>query len=55
MNYKEIYDEEYIKDLLIKLCELGPKKAVLTGVSFTEKEQRCNRKCCDTRVCRLDK
>jgi len=28
------YDEEYIKDMLKKLCALGCKKAVITGVSF---------------------
>lgn len=28
------YDEEYIKDMLKKLCGLGCKKAVITGVSF---------------------
>lgn len=32
------YDEEYIKDLLKKLCELGVKTAVLTGVSPKGKE-----------------
>lgn len=30
----EGYDEEYIKDKLKKLCALGAKVAVLTGVSF---------------------
>ncbi len=28
------YSEDYIKNTLIKLCDLGCKKAVLTGVSF---------------------
>lgn len=28
------YDEEYVKDLLIKLTDLGCKTAVLTGISF---------------------
>lgn len=28
------YDEAYIKDMLKKLCGLGCKKAVITGVSF---------------------
>ena len=28
------YNEEYIKNMLIKLTDLGAKKAVLTGVSF---------------------
>ncbi|MDY3929216.1 MAG: pyridoxamine kinase [Clostridia bacterium] len=32
--YREEYDEEYIKDVLIKLTDLGIKKAALTGVSF---------------------
>ncbi len=32
------YSEEYIKDVLRRLCDLGAKKAVLTGVSFHEKE-----------------
>ncbi len=30
----EGYSEDYIKNLLVKLCALGCKKAVLTGVSF---------------------
>ena len=30
----EGYSEEYIKDMLLKLTELGCKTAVLTGVSF---------------------
>lgn len=30
------YDEAYIKDMLVKLTELGCKTAVLTGVSFEE-------------------
>lgn len=32
--YNEDYDEEYIMLLLKKLCDLGAKKAVLTGVSL---------------------
>ncbi len=28
------YDEDYIKELLVKLCSLGCKCAVITGVSF---------------------
>lgn len=33
--YKEgPYSHEYIEDILRKLCNLGPKKAVLTGVYF---------------------
>ena len=32
------YDEEYIKDILKRLCGLGAKRAALTGISFeTEK------------------
>lgn len=35
MEYKEDgYDEQYIKDILAKLCDLGCKSAVITGVSF---------------------
>lgn len=30
------YDEDYIKDVLVKLTDLGAKSAVLTGVSFEE-------------------
>lgn len=36
IEYKEKYDEEYIKLLLEKLSELGAKTTVLTGVSYTE-------------------
>lgn len=32
------YDKAYIEDVLKKLTELGAKKAVLTGVSFNDKE-----------------
>ena len=32
--YTEEYNEEYIKNMLKKLCGLGCKKAVLTGISF---------------------
>lgn len=32
--YRETYDEAYAKDVLQKLCALGAKKAVLTGVSY---------------------
>lgn len=38
IEYKEKYKEEYIKDILIKLSNLGPKKVILTGVSFKENE-----------------
>jgi pyridoxine kinase len=32
------YDEKYISELLKKLSGLGPKRVVLTGVFFNEKE-----------------
>lgn len=32
--YREEYDEEYIRDILKKLTELGAKCAALTGISF---------------------
>lgn len=35
-EYREKYDEAYIKELLEKLVALGAKKAILTGVSFDE-------------------
>ncbi len=35
-EYKEEYDEAYIKDLLQKLAALGPKVVVLTGVSLSQ-------------------
>ncbi len=35
-EYKETYDEAYIKDLLKKLSGLGAKLSILTGVSFEE-------------------
>ena len=35
-EYKETYDEAYIKELLKKLAALGAKKTVLTGVSLSE-------------------
>ena len=28
------YDEKYVKDILVRLCGLGPGVSVLTGVSF---------------------
>ena len=34
MEYREAYDESYIKELLSKLCALGAKTIVLTGVSY---------------------
>lgn len=39
IEYKESYDEEYVKSLLKALCDLGAKKAVLTGIKFNAKEQ----------------
>ena len=35
-EYKEVYDEAYILDLLNKLAKLGSKTVVLTGVSLSE-------------------
>ena len=35
-EYKEHYDEQYVKDLLQKLIALGTKTAILTGVSLSE-------------------
>lgn len=37
-EYKEEYSEQEIKNLLIELTNLGPKQAVLTGVSFKDNE-----------------
>ena len=36
--YTEDYDEDYIKDILVKLCALGAKRAALTGISL-DKDQ----------------
>ena len=36
MEYKTEYDESYVKDLLVKLSDLGAKISILTGVSFAE-------------------
>ncbi len=33
-EYRETYDEAYVKDLLLKLSKLGAKVSILTGVSF---------------------
>lgn len=30
----EGYSEDYIKEMLVKLCDMGPKLAILSGVSF---------------------
>jgi pyridoxine kinase len=35
VEYRETYDEEYIKELLDKLSKLGAKSIVLTGVSYS--------------------
>ena len=35
-EYRTEYDEAYAKDLLQKLCNLGAKISILTGVSFAE-------------------
>ena len=37
-EYKESYEEAYIKHLLARLSELGVKKSVLTGVGFAKDE-----------------
>ncbi len=37
--YTESYDEDYIKNVLKKLCGLGCKKAVLTGISYKNDTQ----------------
>ena len=36
IDYKEEYDEDYIKSLVKGLLELGAKEVVLTGVSYDE-------------------
>ena len=35
MEYKEVYDEDYVKKLLDKLSKLGCSTIVLTGASYT--------------------
>ena len=37
-EYKENYTENEIKEILIELTNLGPKQAILTGVSFKSNE-----------------
>ena len=37
-EYRESYDEQYIKDMLRALAELCPGVSVLTGIGFTENE-----------------
>lgn len=39
IEYKESYDEEYIRDVLKMLCVLGARKAVLTGISYESSTQ----------------
>lgn len=39
IEYKEQYDEEHIKCVLKKLCALGAKMALLTGVSYESSTQ----------------
>ena len=34
IEYKENYDETYIKEMLQKLADLGAKTTILTGVSY---------------------
>ena len=36
IEYKEVYDREYINSLIMALVELGAKNVVLTGVSFAQ-------------------
>ena len=36
MEYRTEYDEDYIKEMLNNLCQLGAKISLLTGVSFEE-------------------
>ncbi len=36
IEYKEVYDREYIDNLILALLKLGAKNVVLTGVSFKE-------------------
>ncbi len=36
MPYREKYDEDYVKELLKKLADLGCRVAILTGVGFEE-------------------
>ena len=37
--YTESYDEKHVRDLLVKLCNLGAKKAIITGVAFEKSTQ----------------
>lgn len=35
-EYREYYTEDEVKEMLKKLCQMGPKISILTGVSFEE-------------------
>ncbi len=37
-EYKTEYDKAYVEELLRKLCDLGAKVSILTGVSFSERK-----------------
>ena len=39
IEYKSEYDEDYIRDILKRLCKMGPKRAILTGVSYEKNTQ----------------
>jgi len=36
MEYRNVYDEDYVKEMLKRLCDLGAKISILTGVGFEE-------------------
>lgn len=36
MEYRTDYDEDYVKEMLRRLCDLGAKISILTGVGFEE-------------------
>ena len=38
IHYTEEYDEDHIKDVLKRLCALGPRRAAITGISFDPKK-----------------
>lgn len=38
LPYQEEYDESYIREVLVKLTDLGAKRAALTGISFAPNE-----------------
>jgi len=37
--YTESYDEDHVKSLLKRLCKMGAKKAVITGIAFEKSTQ----------------